>query len=433
MSASPIASAAFGLYRAFGFLAAPLIARHMEKRKARGKEDSERFGERFGQAGQARPNGNLVWIHGSSVGESVSALPLISRLREERPDLAILVTTGTVTSAQMMAELLPDSVIHQFAPIDTPNAVRGFFNHWQPQLGLMIESEFWPNLLLEAKRRKLPLHLINGRMSPKSFKGWKRSGPVFRALLESFEGIQAQSPEDQHHFQALGFEACSMPGNLKFAAPALTADPTLLEQFQANLGERPRWLLYSSHPGEEILAAQAHRLIAPAHPGLLTMIVPRHPERGPDLAEELRAQDMNVAQRSTREPLNPETEIYLADTLGELGVWFRLNRIAMMGGTLIPKGGQNPIEAARLGCALLCGPHTGNFVRIVEDMIATGAVKRIRERPGDLGVAVGKLLKNPDKYDEMSAAARAFADTQGEVLDRIVAQLNPAFDRLRQS
>lgn len=427
---SPLASAFFALYRGFGSLGAPLITRHMAKRMAQGKEDAERIGERFGASSTPRPDGKLVWIHGASVGESLSALPLIERLRKDRPDLKILVTTGTVTSAGLMAQRLPEGVIHQFAPIDTPAAVRGFFDHWRPQLGLMIESEFWPNLLLEARRRQIPLHLINGRMSPKSFRGWKRSGPVFRVLLESFEGIQAQSPEDQKHFQALGYADCTAPGNLKFAAPTLDADPAELAKIRAEMGERPHWLLYSSHPGEELLAAIAHQQIAWKTPNVLTTVVPRHPERGPVLAEELRANDMNVVLRSTGKPLTPETQIYVADTLGELGLWFRLNRIAVIGGSLIPKGGQNPIEAARLGCALICGPHTGNFLRIVEDMIAAGALKRIKDRPGTLASAIAKLLREPALCEEMSSAARSYADAQGEVLEHIMALLEPALDRI---
>lgn len=428
---SLLASTVFALYRSFATFGAPLITRHMAKRMAHGKEDIERIGERFGQSDTARPDGRLVWIHGASVGESVSALPLIERLRKDRPDLKILVTTGTVTSARLMAQRLPEGVIHQFAPIDTPTAAQGFFDHWHPQLGLIIESEFWPNLLLEARRRQIPLHLINGRMSPKSFRGWKRSGPVFRTLLESFEGIQAQSPEDQQHFQALGFAGCTAPGNLKFAAPTLGADPDALAKIRAEIGERPHWLLYSSHPGEELLAAAAHQQIAWKTPNLLTTVVPRHPERGPILAEELRANDMNVILRSTGKPLTPETQIYVADTLGELGLWFRLNRIAVMGGTLVPKGGQNPIEPARLGCALICGPHTGNFLRIVEDMVAARALKRITDRQGTLATAISKLLREPEVAEEMGAAAHRYADAQGEVLEHIMALLEPVLDRTK--
>lgn len=431
LSSSLLASVAFALYRSFGSLGAPLITRHMAKRMAHGKEDAERIGERFGVTNTPRPEGNLVWIHGASVGESVSALPLIECLRKDRPDVTILVTTGTVTSARVMAERLPEGAIHQFAPIDTPAAVRGFFDHWRPQLGLMIESEFWPNLLLEARRRLVPLHLINGRMSPKSFRGWKHAGPVFRALLESFDGIQAQSPEDQRHFRALGFADCTAPGNLKFAAPTLEADPEALEKIRAQMGDRPSWLLYSSHPGEELMAAAAHQQIAWKTPNLLTTIVPRHPERGPILAEELRANHMNVVVRSTGKPVTADTQIYVADTLGELGLWFRLNRVAVIGGSLVPKGGQNPIEAARLGCALICGPHTGNFLRIVEDMISAGALKRITGRTGTLAVAIAKLLREAEVAEEMGRAARSYAEDQNESLERIMALLETPLNRLK--
>lgn len=431
MPGSLLAGAAFALYRSFGTLGAPLIARHMEKRLARGKEDAERFEERFGRSTHPRPDGALIWIHGASVGESVSALPLIERLRKDRPELGILMTTGTVTSARMMAQRLPEGVIHQFAPIDTPAAVQSFFDHWRPQMGLMIESEFWPNLLLEAQRREIPLHLINGRMSAKSFRGWKRSGPVFRALLRSFASIQAQSPEDQRHFRALGFADCAAPGNLKFASPPLQADPQELARLRAEIGERPVWLIYSSHPSEEVIAAQAHQRVAWKYPGLLTIVVPRHPERGPVVAEELRANHMSVILRSKGKPLTSDTQMYVADTLGELGIWFRLSPVAVIGGTLAPKGGQNPIEAAHLGCALICGPHCGNFLRIVEDMSAAGALKRIEDRPGTLAAAVSKLLREPEARDEISRAAKRYAEDQGEVLERIVTLLNPTLDRLR--
>lgn len=431
MPGSLLAGAAFALYRIFGILGAPLIARHMEKRLARGKEDAERLGERFGRSLHPRPEGPLIWIHGASVGESVSALPLIERLRNDRPGLRILITTGTVTSASMMAQRLPEGVIHQFAPIDTPAAVQSFFDHWRPQMGLMIESEFWPNLLLEAQRRQIPLHLINGRMSPKSFRGWKRSGPLFRALLQSFTSIQAQSPEDQRHFRALGFADCSAPGNLKFASPPLNADAQELEKLRAEIGERPVWLIYSSHPSEEVIAAQAHQRVAWKHKGLLTIVVPRHPERGPVVAEELRANHMSVILRSKGKPLTPETQMYVADTLGELGLWFRLSPVAVIGGTLAPKGGQNPIEAAHLGCALICGPHCNNFQRIVEDMNAAGALQRIQDRPGTLAAAVSKLLRDPEARAGMSGAAKLYAEDQGEVLERVLALLNPALDQLQ--
>jgi 3-deoxy-D-manno-octulosonic-acid transferase len=433
MPRSLLTSTVFALYRAAGCLAAPLITRLMKKRRARGKEDTTRFGERFGHAGAPRPDGNLVWIHGSSVGEAVSALPLIERLLSERPDLWILVTTGTVTSAGIMGDRLPEGVIHQFLPIDSLPAVRRFFDHWRPQAGLVIESEFWPNLLLEARSRGIPLHLINGRMSPKSFKNWRRTGPVFRRLLESFSSVQAQSPEDQAHFQALGRTDCTSPGNLKFAAPPLDADPAIVREFRPLLEHRPRWLLYSSHPGEERMTAEAHREIATHHPGLLTMIAPRHPERGPGLAKELRGMGLNVALRSAGDPITPDTEIYLADTLGELGVWFRLNDVVTIGGTLIPKGGQNPIEAAKLDCAILCGPYTGNFLRIVGDMIKAGALRRIEETPPSahgLASAVSALLNDPAARAELSRSAGTYAETQSEVLARIMALLTPALNRL---
>jgi 3-deoxy-D-manno-octulosonic-acid transferase len=371
-----VADGVLGLYRLVGRAGRPLVRGHLRRRAERGREDAGRLGERFGHAGRERPEGPLVWFHGASVGESLSALPLIGRVREAWPGLNLLVTTGTVTSAKLLAERLPEGVIHQYIPIDLPTEVGRFLDHWRPDLGLLIESELWPNLLTAAHQRAVELILVNGRMSKASYKSWRRLPPVIRRLLTLFSLTLAQTPENQRHFKELGAVDPQCLGNLKFAAPPLSADAQALAALTETLGDRPRWLAASTHPGEDELAAEVHTNLAGRRPGLLTLIVPRHPGRGPDIAQSLGARGLAVARRGAGQAPSDHTEVYVADTIGELGLWYRLAKVVFVGGSLVPHGGQNLLEPAAQGCAILCGPHTMNFARIADDLAAAGALRR---------------------------------------------------------
>ncbi|HSR71286.1 MAG TPA: 3-deoxy-D-manno-octulosonic acid transferase, partial [Kiloniellales bacterium] len=368
--ASFAADAPLRLYGLAGRAAGPLARWYLDARASQGKEDPARIGERLGRAGLPRPEGPLVWLHGASVGESLSALPLIERLRESRPALAILVTTGTVTSARIMAERLPAGVLHQYAPLDLPVAVDRFLGHWRPDLGLILESELWPNLLARARVGGCELVLLNARMSARSARHWARLRPLIRHLLGHFSMILAQTKEDAARLAGLSAVEPLAPGNLKAAAPPLEADPAELAALSKALADRPRWLAASTHSGEEGSVAAVHEALAPSRPGLLTLIVPRHPHRGPEIAAGLLRAGYRVARRGAGEMPGAETEIYLADTIGELGLWYRLTGIAFVGGSLVPHGGQNLLEPARLGCAVLCGPHVGNFRTLAEEMRA---------------------------------------------------------------
>ena len=388
--------------------------------------------ERLGLAGAARPPGGLVWIHAASVGESISALPLIERIRSDWPALGLLITTGTVTSAHMLAERLPRGVVHQYAPVDLPGAVRGFLGHWRPALGLVIESELWPNLLTQAKAQGVRLALINGRMSASSFAGWRRLRPVARQLLGLFDLVLAQSPEDQARFEHLGARQALCLGNLKFAAGPLAADAEVLRDLQAAVGERPRWLAASTHAGEDDMMARVHAALAPRYPGLLTIIAPRHPSRGPDIAARLRAAGHAVARRGAGESPAPTTDIYVADTMGELGLWYRLCQIVFVGGSLVPSGGHNLLEPARLGCALVSGPHTSNFRRMAEGLTAARALRGANDEAA-LAATIGELLADATAQAEMATAAAAYAAAESGVLDNIVAAIAPLLDRAAQS
>lgn len=422
--AAAVATAAFDGYALLGRLATPLVHRYLRRRLAQGKEEAARLGERLGKASVARPAGALAWVHGASVGEAVSALPLIERLRRDRPDFAVLVTTGTVTSARLMAERLPPGVIHQYVPVDLPGAVAGFLDHWRPDVGLIVESEFWPNLLRGAAARGTRLVLLNGRVSADSYRGWRRAAPVIAGLLGCFTLVTARTPEDRERLVGLGAHAVSCPGDLKAAAPPLAADAAELRRLREHLGDRPRWLAASTHPSEERVAGETQRALRARLPGILTLLAPRHPSRATAIRRELEGLGLAVAQRSRGEAIGAATDIYLADTIGELGLWYRLADAVFVGGSLVAHGGQNLLEPAKLGCAILAGPHTANFARLAAEMHEAGALREVGG-PAALTAAVAELLQDPAARQALAAAAGGYAARQAGVLDRIMDELEP--------
>lgn len=421
-----------GLYRMATDFSSPLLAFHLNRRVDRGKEEVSRLGERLGQPTIERPDGPLLWMHAASVGESLAALPLIKALLDDRQSLHILLTTGTVTSAKLMAERLPPRAMHQFAPLDQAGAWRRFFDFWRPAAGCLIESEIWPNLILEAERLNLPLALINGRMSARSARRWGWGGASARRLLRSFALCLARSQADADRLSALGATDVRMLGDLKNATPPLPAASAALAGLRTALGERPVWLAASTHPGEEMQVLLAHQQLHLRYPDLLTVIVPRHPERGAELANELRASGENIAQRSLGEPPDAATGVYLADTLGELGLFYRLGSLAFIGGSLVPHGGQNPLEAARLGCPPLFGPHTGNFDAMTTHLIEAGAARRIGD-VDELASEVDALFADPAARERMARRGLEAGAAEEAVLVRIQQALAPLLDRRIES
>ena len=417
-----------GLYRAATHLLGPLARLYLAGRLAGGKEDRERFAERLGRPARPRPEGRLVWVHGASVGESLSILPLVARILETaaRPT-QVLVTTGTVTSARLMGERLAPGAFHQFAPVDLPGPVRAFLDHWRPDLALWVESEFWPNLLSETHTRRIPAALVQGRISDRSFAGWKRAPGLIGGMLEGFSLCLGQSAEDTLRLGLLGARAPGCVGNLKFAAPPLPADEKDLARLRAAFGDRPVWFAASTHSGEEEMAAKVHRAMEPRHSGLLTVIAPRHPERGEDLAARLTEIGFRVARRGAGEIPGSGDEIYLADTLGELGLFYRLARAAFIGKSLVPHGGQNPVEAARLGCPILFGPHMTNFVEIAERLTDAGAAIEVAS-PAELAMTLDRILGDAQILARMARAGEALASAESGALDAVLAALAPLLD-----
>ncbi len=417
----------YRLYRSLTSLGAPLIALYLDRRRQRGKEDPVRFAERLGCPGQPRPPGPLVWIHAASVGESLSMLPLVERLCQRR--LGVLLTTGTVTSAKMMAERLPPGALHQYVPVDRMAFVRAFLDHWRPDLALWAESEFWPNLLAESRRRSIPLVLVQGRISARSFTGWKRVPGFIRGLLSGFDLCLAQTDGDGHRLRILGARDVRCLGNLKHSAPPLPCDAAELERLRAAVAGRTTWLAASTHPGEEAIAGQVHAALA--LPGLLTMIVPRHHTRGPEVALELAAMGLKVGLRSLGETPTADTQVYVADTMGELGLFYRLADVVFVGKSLTVGGGQNPFEPARLKAAVLFGPAMDNFPDMAPRMVEAGAALRVADG-GALAATLGRLLADPEATAAMKTAAGRWAEAEAGALEAVEEALAPLLASLEK-
>jgi len=398
------------LWQGGATLAAPGLRAMLRRRVARGKEIAGHLPEREGIDPTPRPAGLLIWLHAASVGESQSILPVLSAVQSQAPDASVLLTTGTVTSAALLAEQLPrlglGRVLHRFVPLDVPAWVARFLDHWRPDVAGFVESELWPNLIAGCQARGIPTMLVNARMSARSLHGWQRAPGFARQVVGAFDRVQAQSEADAAHLRLLGARHVDAPGNLKLAAPPLRADPAELARLRAVIGDRPVWLAASTHPGEEDVAGQVHRALAAAHPGLLTVVAPRHPERGAAVAAALGAPRRAAGQ-------DPDTGIggagiWVADTLGELGLLYRLAPLAFVGRSLTGQGGQNPLEPARLGCAIAVGPHTANFTEAVQVLKAAGALTRVADADA-LAHWVDTMLHDPGRRRAAGAAACAAA------------------------
>jgi 3-deoxy-D-manno-octulosonic-acid transferase len=415
---------AYLAFSAFADVVAPWLLR---RRARRGKEDMARIGERLGRAGLARPKGPLIWFHAASLGESLSLLALIGRLRGQRPDLALLITSGTRTSADVLAGRLPAGVVHQFAPIDSAGAVARFLDHWRPDLGVWTESELWPRLIVATDARAIPLLLVNARMSAASARNWARAPGMIGALLGRFSQVLAQDQGTADRLQRLGLPAgrVRVTGTLKEGGGELPHDPAVLAALRDRIGARPVWCAASTHPGEEAIVAAAHARILRDRPDTLLVLAPRHPDRGGAVAAILREAGLTVARRSLAEA--PLTQVYLADTLGEMGLWYRLAPRAFVGGSLVAVGGHNPYEPAALGAAILTGPHVANFRDIYAHLHQGGGARLVRD--ADSLAAGLRALGDPGTRGVQAAAARAICGQGGAAteaaLAAILAQVPP--------
>lgn len=410
------------LYRIACAFFRPIAPVVMIMRARGGKEERSRASERRGGPTRARPPGHLIWLHGASVGESISLLPVIYALTERK--FSVLVTSGTVTSARVLERRMPPGALHQYIPIDMPGYVHSFLEHWQPDLAILAESEIWPNLILETHARKIPIVLVNARMSDKSFKRWSRMKGAARALLSRIDICLAQTQADAERLSRLGAPSVTVAGNLKFDVEAPPASPIKLSAMKGLIGGRPVWLAASTHPGEDAIILAAHQHLKRRVRGILTIIAPRHPERGRNIAMLAARSGFHASLRSSGLVPDAATDVYIADTIGEMGLFYRLSPIVFMGGSLVPHGGQNPIEPAKLGAALIHGPHTENFHDIYSALDRDGGSITIRDA-NTLAECVIGMIAQPS---EMRLVARASSDTVarlGGALERTMSEIAP--------
>jgi 3-deoxy-D-manno-octulosonic-acid transferase len=409
-------------YRAATNLLSPFARSVLSWRERSGKEEAGRLDERLGFASRPRPKGGLVWLHGASVGECISLLPLVDRLIQR--DMDVLVTSGTVSSARVLAARLPSGATHQYAPLDVAKFVNRFLDHWAPDIALFAESELWPNTLSAVHSRKIPLFLVNARISRKSVERWRRAPGLCKRLLEMIDLCLAQDSENAARFLSLGASRVRVAGNLKFDVAPPPVSSARLAEFNGAVGARPLWAAVSTHPGEEEIVLAAHEEVAQRVSGLLTVIVPRHPERGETIADLAQSRGLRAGLRSAGDEPRRGMDIYVADTIGELGLFLRAASLVFMGKSLVAEGGQNPIEPAKLGCAILYGPHIENFSDVYAELANARAAARVNDAES-LARAVHFLFSEPSRMRKMGRAGADAVGRLGGASQSIITALEP--------
>ncbi|ODS00784.1 hypothetical protein AUC68_14550 [Methyloceanibacter methanicus] len=394
-------------------------------RTRKGKEERDRRPERYGVASSPRPDGFLVWFHAASVGEANAALPLIEHIAETRPDIRILLTTATVTSARLARTRLPEVAIHQYVPLDRTGYIERFLDTWRPDLAVLVESEIWPNLVIETKANGVPLLLITPACPAHPISAGAAPG-MSRPIFSAFDLVLAQNDRLAEQFAQLGAPKSLSVGNLKADAPPPPVDPAAKADLSAAFLDRPVWLAASTHPGEDEIVGAAHARIKEVLPDIATIIVPRHPERGADIAERLRAQGLKVTLRSQGGSIDAGTDVYIGDTIGELGLFYALTPIAFIGGSLVKHGGQNPVEAINLGAAVLAGPNVHNFREMYGDLLKAGGARAVDDADS-LAHAVLELLQNDVARKEVHAKAETCVATMSGALPKTLDAIDAYF------
>jgi 3-deoxy-D-manno-octulosonic-acid transferase len=429
---SPIAAERLPLtlrvYRLLATAGTPLAGALLSYRLNRGKEVLARLSERRGESAVARPPGSLIWVHGASVGEVAAVIPLVERIVAK--DFNVLVTSGTVTSAKLAEQRLPPGVIHQFVPLDSPRFVERFLNHWKPDLALFTESDLWPNMIVMSAERRIPLILVNGRVSERSFNRWRFAPATIAALLRRFDLCLAQSANYAARLRDLGAPRIATTGNLKLDVPEPPADGDSLQALRHAIGDRVTIAAASTHAGEETALIEAHRRLRNTFPKLLTIIAPRHPERGLGIVEIAYAGGLHAKLRSHGRMPEAKDDIYVVDTMGELGLVYRLAPIVFVGGSLASHGGQNPVEPIKLGAAILHGPHVWNFAEIYSALDAAHGAEQVTD-VGKLAVRMGAWLTDSGERRTVVEAARQTVATLGGALERTVLALDPYLMQIR--
>lgn len=409
-------------YRWLGAAAYPFIGTYVSWRAAKGKEDPRRRRERYGVTKIPRPAGPVVWIHAASVGEMSAVSPLAESIAAL--GVNVIFTTGTVTSARIASDRFSGRIIHQYVPLDLKPAVSRFLSHWKPDLAIIAESEIWPMTILELGARRVPQVLVNGRLSDRSFKAWKRRSWLAEALMENLAMVLAQSDVDGERYRALGARPVLVTGNLKVDTPLPPFDAQALDALHRQIGNRKTWCAVSTHDGEEAICADVHKALKQRHPDLLTVIVPRHVDRADALESEFKTVGLKVARRSRGDAISPDCDILLGDTMGEMGLYLQLSEIAFVGKSLTGEGGQNPLEPAMLDTAVLSGRNVQNFRESYQRLVKNGGARLVKDRDMLAG-AVNYLLNNPAMRHAMMKAGRDTVEGMRGALSRTLEGLEP--------
>jgi len=416
------------LYRGFGSMIYPFTGPFLRARARKGKEDPTRRAERYGYASLSRPEGPLVWLHAASVGESLAIMPLIKRM--ESFGISLVLTTGTVTSASVAKDRISERTIHQYVPMDMKRAVGRFLDHWQPDLAIFAESEIWPTTIQELAKRNIPQILVNARMSDRSNRRWSKRPTLAQAIFGNLSHVLAQSEVDGERFRNLGAPWVSVVGNLKIDVGIPHADPAALAELKASIGGRPTWIAVSTHNGEEASMAKVHKMLAQHVPDILTILVPRHPDRTDDILRVLQKRGLEVAPRSFGAQITAETDVYLGDTIGEMGLYLALSDVAFMGKSLKSQGGQNPIEPVMTNTAILSGRYVQNFRETYQALLENGGARLVRDETMLAGHVL-HLLRNRKDLEAMQSAARHTVNLMTGALDRSIEALDPYIMPLR--
>ncbi len=412
------------LYIALGYLFLPFLWLFLRWRLICGKENKQRLPERYGKPTLKRPKGTLLWIHGASVGESLSALPLLEGIQQNYPNITILMTSGTVTSSRILKKRLPPGAIHQFIALDAQFYVNRFLNHWKPDLVFWLESELWPNHLLALKNRHIPVILVNARLSPSAYKSWSFFKLISKNILSCFCLCLASTQNVAKKLKKLGAQNIKTPGNLKYAAGPLPIDEEAFIHLQRILKNRPLWVAASTHPGEEKIFIETHKFLKRSIPNILTILIPRHPERGEAILEEARKSNLTITRRSLDHDPTNETDIYLSDTLGELGLFFCLSSIVVMGGSFVSIGGHNPLEPAYFKTALVWGPHMFNFPEIEKNFLKNKSALKV-SKSKKLNSILLDLLTHPNKAEKLGILAKKELREQENILQKTLKYIDP--------
>jgi 3-deoxy-D-manno-octulosonic-acid transferase len=417
----------FHLYSAATRLALPLAYRGVARKLRAHGVDEARIRERLGHATLQAPDAPLIWFHAASVGESLAVLTLIARLGERLPRHEFLITSGTATSAELIGKRMPPRSRHQFAPLDAPAPLARFLDHWRPVAAIFVESELWPLMLERTRASGARLALVNARLSPQSVRGWSKFPRTAAHVLDQFSLFLTQNATATEHLLSMGADRARVVTgiNLKSTSAQLPVDHAALEGLRAALGARPAWIASSTHSGEEPTVLAAHKALLRRHPDLCCLLIPRHPDRGDEIARLIAEAGLSHARRSRGELPGPEHQVYLADTLGEMGTLYAAAPVVFLGGSLSDIGGHNPFEPADAGAAILTGPYVRNFAESFEPLLSLGAAQTVRDE-GEIARAVGAFLDHPGRLEQAQEAARVFSTRRQAKLDDIVVALGDA-------